>query len=58
MVMVPPPAQEPDSAWNGLVEACTGAGSAMNASAAAPAAAKARLVFKDLLVENMVTLPL
>jgi hypothetical protein len=55
-VMVPPPAQEPDRAWNGVFEACTAAGSDTKARAAAPAANTRFL--NDVLDENMATLPL
>jgi hypothetical protein len=53
IVRVPLPAQEPDRAWNGVVEACTDAGRVTRANAPA----KARF-FKDVLNEYIETLPL
>ena len=61
MVMVPPPAHEPDRAVNGLVKACTDAGRATRprrAPAAAMARADLALLLKDLLKLNTIALPL
>jgi hypothetical protein len=50
--MVPLPAQEPDRAWNGLVEAWSGAGAAVTAKAIAAVAARAEFL-RNLPIENM-----